>query len=61
MPYERLTQQQYEAMYAQLKPLRLGGGGGGGGGQQYDNEVPDKFCDAAGCAVGSNEHRKEIL
>ncbi len=60
MPYERITKEQYDTLFKKLSPLRLHGHKKESSGNQ-NNEVPDKFCDAAGCAFATTEHQKDTL
>lgn len=45
MPYEAISKEKYEQLYAQLQPLDLSSD------SSVNNDVPDKFCDAAGCSI----------
>eukprot|EP00607_Mallomonas_marina_P001696 CAMPEP_0182436698 /NCGR_PEP_ID=MMETSP1167-20130531/83062_1 /TAXON_ID=2988 /ORGANISM="Mallomonas Sp, Strain CCMP3275" /LENGTH=624 /DNA_ID=CAMNT_0024629141 /DNA_START=341 /DNA_END=2215 /DNA_ORIENTATION=- len=56
MPYESITKDEYEEQYARLKPLNISTGKVMAG----HDEVPDKFCDAAGCAIETTERVKEL-
>ena len=47
MPYEAITQAEYDALVKNLKPLNLQGSA------QANAEVPDKFCDNQSCSVVS--------
>lgn len=54
MPYEMITEERYKQEISNIKPFNL---------QEFTsnkivtqipkNEVPDKFCDSAGCLVQS--------
>jgi hypothetical protein len=51
MPYEEITKELYLSEVSKLKPLDLSRV------SKHENaaEVPDKFCDAAGCGI--EEHK----
>lgn len=45
MPYEAISKEKYEELHAKLRPLDLSSD------SSVNNDVPDKFCDAAGCSI----------
>lgn len=50
MPYEAISEQEYLKRKAAIKSLRLGNQKGA-----LHEEMPDKFCDAAGCTIDVHE------
>ena len=54
MPYEEMTEEEYERMSKGLTPLNMEppmNGSGKGGVVAVNEEVPDKFCDNDSCAI----------
>ncbi|CAE7851865.1 rtpR, partial [Symbiodinium microadriaticum] len=56
MPYEAISSAQYEDAIKNIRPLDLQYMDGGLSPTSVVEEVPDKFCDAAGCSVGIGDH-----
>jgi ribonucleoside-triphosphate reductase (thioredoxin) len=59
MPYEAISEERYRQEVARIRPLDLQNSDIDVGGSLLNgvvvHEVPDKFCDSAGCSVGPAE------